>query len=197
MGVRFKILAWGLVTPFLFFSMDLAGASEGVTPPAFLKKVDQSSLYRETPWYKRILPGARVSRYEEVSVFERHPKLEGVHADLVKIIDIASREVDLIVFEGCRTLKKQKEYVKKGLSKTLNSRHLKCAAIDVVFKKKDGSVNWSWPQSIATIKYLRGIGSALGIKCLRDGSSWDKGMDVSGNKFRDGFHLESRHNCNP
>ena len=105
----------------------------------------------------------------EISVYERHPKIKGVHVDLVKIIDTAGRHVDLIVFEGCRTLAKQKEYVKKGLSKTMNSRHLKCAAVDVVFKHKDGKVNWSWEQSIATIKYLRGIGAALGIKCLRDG----------------------------
>ena len=39
-------------------------------------------------------------------------------SDLQEIIDVASRHVELIVFEGCRTLAKQKEYVKKGLSKT-------------------------------------------------------------------------------
>ena len=90
---------------------------------------------------------------------------------------------------------KQKEYVKKGLSKTMNSRHLKCAAVDVVFKHKDGKVSWSWEQAVATIKYLRGIGAALEIKCLRDGSSWDSGLDVSNTRFKDGFHIEKRKNC--
>ena len=38
-------------------------------------------------------------------------------------------------------------------------------------------------------------GKGLGIKCLRDGSSWDNGLDVSKTKFKDGFHLEKRANC--
>ena len=138
--------------------------------------------------------GANVS-LKEKDLFKRHPKLKGIHPDLQEIIDVASRHVELIVFEGCRTMAKQKEYVKKGLSKTLNSRHLKCAAVDVVFKHKDGKINWSWEQAVATIKYLRGIGAALGVKCLRDGSSWDNGLDVSKTKFKDGFHLEKRANC--
>ena len=138
--------------------------------------------------------GANVS-LQEKDLLIRHPKLKGVHPDLKEIIDVASHHVELIVFEGCRTLAKQKEYVKKGLSKTLNSRHLKCAAVDVVFKHKDGKINWSWEQSIVTIKYLRGIGAALGIKCLRDGSSWDNGLDISKTKFKDGFHLEKKENC--
>ena len=138
--------------------------------------------------------GANVS-LKEKDLLIRHPKLKGVHPDLQEIIDVASRHVELIVFEGCRTLAKQKEYVKKGLSKTLNSRHLKCAAVDVVFKHKDDKVNWSWEQAVATIKYLRGIGAALGVKCLRDGSSWNNGLDVSNTKFKDGFHLEKRVNC--
>ena len=131
----------------------------------------------------------------EKDLLKRHPKLKGVHSDLQEIIEVASRHVELIVFEDCRTLGKQKEYVKKGLSKTLNSRHLKFAAVDVVFKHKDGKVNWSWEQAVATIKYLRGIGAALGIKCLRDCSSWNNGLDISNTKFKDGFHLEKRANC--
>ena len=166
------------------------------TPPSFLSKTPTEKLYKSE--YKGGLFGTRFGAdvsMREISVHERHPKLRGVHADLIRIIDTASRHVDLIVFEGCRTLAKQKEYVKKGLSKTMNSRHLKCAAVDVVFKHKDGKVNWSWEQSIATIKYLRGIGAALGIKCLRDGPSWNNGLDVSKTKFKDGFHLEKRANC--
>ena len=171
------------------------------TPPSFLERTPTEKLYKAE--YKGGYFGSRFGAdvsMREVSVYERHPKLYGVHADLVKIIDTASRHVDLIVFEGCRTKAKQIQYVKEGKSKCdprkgCNARHLKCAAVDVVFKHKSGKVNWSWEQSIATIKYLRGIGAALGIKCLRDGSSWDKGLDVSKTKFRDGFHLEKRANC--
>ena len=130
--------------------------------------------------------GANIS-LQEKELLERHPRLKGVHPDLQEIIDVASRHVELIVFEGCRTLAKQKEYVKKGLTKTLNSRHLQCAAVDVVFKHKDGKVNWSWEQAVATIKYLRGIGAALEIKCLRDGSSWIEGLMSPRRNLRTGF----------
>ena len=65
----------------------------------------------------------------------------------------------------------------------------------VVVAKAQRTVNWNWEQSIATIKYLRGIGAALEIECLRDGSSWDNGLDVSKTKFKDGFHLEKKANC--
>lgn len=53
-------------------------------------------------------------------------KLEGVHPDLVKVVKraIELTTVDFKVGEGVRTLAKQKEYVRKGVSKTLRSRHI-------------------------------------------------------------------------
>lgn len=53
-------------------------------------------------------------------------KLKGVHPDLVYILKIAieSGIIDFSVSEGVRTIETQKEYVAKGVSKTLNSKHL-------------------------------------------------------------------------
>ena len=181
-------------------------------PPSFLQEVDKDTLSRKIPWYRRIFERS-FSDYEEIPVLERHKKLKGVHPDLVKIIDVASRRVELVVFEGVRTIEKQIEYVEKGKSwcdprgkgevskpkrnvrYNCRGRHLDGFAIDVVFKNAQGKVVWSREQAIATLKYLRGIGDALGIRCVFDGSSWSKGLDVSNNKMMDGFHLYKKKKC--
>jgi len=53
-------------------------------------------------------------------------KLEGVHPDLVKVVKkaIEVTTVDFGVTQGIRTLQQQKEYVRKGKSQTMNSKHL-------------------------------------------------------------------------
>jgi len=52
--------------------------------------------------------------------------LEGVHPVLVSVVKKAIQITtqDFTVIEGCRTLEKQREYVAKGASKTMNSYHL-------------------------------------------------------------------------
>ena len=53
-------------------------------------------------------------------------KLEGVHESLVNIVKEAIQvsKVDFGVICGTRTKSEQAELVKKGASKTMNSRHL-------------------------------------------------------------------------
>lgn len=60
-------------------------------------------------------------------------RLEGVHPDLVKVVKraIELTEVDFSVIEGVRTIETQREYVAKGVSKTMNSRHLTGHAVDL------------------------------------------------------------------
>ena len=52
--------------------------------------------------------------------------LNGVHPDLVKVVKRALEisDVDFTVVEGLSTLKKQKEYFNKGVSKTMKSKNL-------------------------------------------------------------------------
>ena len=54
-------------------------------------------------------------------------RLEGVHPKLVAVVKraIEITPVDFMVVEGLRTIEKQKEYVAKGVSKTMRSYHLK------------------------------------------------------------------------
>jgi peptidoglycan L-alanyl-D-glutamate endopeptidase CwlK len=73
-------------------------------------------------------------------------KLEGVHPDLVRVVRRALElsEVDFVVLEGLRSLARQKQLVKAGASKTMNSRHLTGHAVDLgAFVA--GSVRWDWP----------------------------------------------------
>jgi len=70
-------------------------------------------------------------------------KLAGVDEDLVAVVKraIEITEVDFGITEGIRTLDRQEELYKKGLSKTMKSKHLIGRAVDVV-AYVDGKVSW-------------------------------------------------------
>lgn len=59
--------------------------------------------------------------------------LEGVHKDLVAVVERAIQitKQDFVVIEGLRSLERQKELVKAGKSRTMNSRHLTGHAVDI------------------------------------------------------------------
>lgn len=69
--------------------------------------------------------------------------LKGVDKDLVAVVKraIEITEIDFGVTEGIRTLDRQEELFKKGLSKTMKSKHLIGRAVDVV-AYVDGKVSW-------------------------------------------------------
>lgn len=57
--------------------------------------------------------------------------LQGVHPDLVRVVELAAEKETFIVTEGLRNLDRQKRLVKAGKSWTLNSRHLTGHAVDL------------------------------------------------------------------
>lgn len=61
-------------------------------------------------------------------------ELKGIHPDLRKVVDRALQltEIDFIITDGLRTIEEQKEYVRKGASRTMRSRHLTGHAVDFV-----------------------------------------------------------------
>ena len=69
--------------------------------------------------------------------------LKGVDEDLVAVVKraIEITEIDFGVTEGIRTLDRQEELFKKGLSKTMKSKHLIGRAVDVV-AYVNGKVSW-------------------------------------------------------
>ncbi|MDQ0317824.1 peptidoglycan-binding protein [Amorphus orientalis] len=87
--------------------------------------------------------------------------LDGVHPDLVAVVERAARltPVPFRVFEGTRTIERQRAYVRRGVSKTMNSRHIPGAnghghAVDLVLAfdvdgdgDVDGADFWASPGS--------------------------------------------------
>lgn len=63
-----------------------------------------------------------------------HDRLFGVDQNLVKVVKraIELTTVDFGVIEGLRTIETQQAYVKAGKSKTLDSKHLKGHAVDLM-----------------------------------------------------------------
>ncbi|RSC37359.1 M15 family peptidase [Agrobacterium sp. FDAARGOS_525] len=114
-------------------------------------------------------------------------RLEGVHPDLVRIVQRAIQitEIDFVVTEGVRTLEKQKDMVARGASKTMNSRHLKAAngyshAVDLA-ALVGGSVVWDWPLYAKLAKAMKQAAKELGIP-LEWGGDWKS--------FKDGPHFQ-------
>lgn len=82
-------------------------------------------------------------------------ELKGIHPDLRKVTNRALElsPVDFIITDGLRTIEEQREYVRKGASRTLKSRHLTGHAVDFV-AFVNGKVTWE-------SKYMKQIAAAF------------------------------------
>jgi peptidoglycan L-alanyl-D-glutamate endopeptidase CwlK len=109
-------------------------------------------------------------------------RLDGVHADLVRVAMRAAElsEVDFIVTEGVRTMKRQRELVAAGASKTLKSRHLTGHALDFA-PVVGGEVTWKWPAFPVIADAFKRAAKELGVAIVW-GGDWTS--------FRDGPHIE-------
>lgn len=107
-------------------------------------------------------------------------RLKGVDADLVKVVKRAIQisKYDFMVVEGLRTKETQAEYVKKGVSKTMNSYHLTGHAVDLA-PIEGGAIDWN-----NTKKQFNSVADAmlqaakeLNVK-LTWGGNWTKLVDM-------------------
>lgn len=107
--------------------------------------------------------------------------LKGVHPDLVAVMHRALEltEVDFVVYEGLRTVTRQKELVKSGASKTMNSRHLTGHAVDIA--PYVGGVRFDWPLYHKLAPAVKLAAAELGV-ALVWGGDWAS--------FADGPHFE-------
>lgn len=79
-------------------------------------------------------------------------KLKGVDPKLVLVVMDAQQDfpaTGVKVLEGVRTIEKQRQYVARGASRTMKSRHLVQPdgyghAVDIV-PLENGKVSWKWP----------------------------------------------------
>ncbi|WP_100158948.1 M15 family metallopeptidase [Proteus columbae] len=109
--------------------------------------------------------------------------LNGVHQDLVQVVHqaLALSEYDFVVIEGLRSLARQKELMKEGKSKTLNSRHLTGHAVDIV-PLVNGAIPWQdWSAFESVSKAMKKAAYQLNVS-INWGGDW-----IS---FRDGPHYE-------
>ena len=112
--------------------------------------------------------------------------LKGVNTKLVNVLNQTIKHFDFSVIEGLRSLETQKEYIDKGVSKTMDSKHLVGRAVDIA----------PYPVDYDNIKrfiylggFILGVASQLGVK-LRWGMDWDMDTYVKDTKFIDAGHFE-------
>lgn len=118
-------------------------------------------------------------------------KLNTCHPDLQKVMHEVIKHVDCTIIYGIRTLEEQKQLVESGMSKTMNSKHLKQAdgyshAIDVA----PYPIDWNNKERfIYFAGFVQGIAKSLGVD-LRWGGDWDSDFDTKDHSFFDGPHFE-------
>lgn len=120
-------------------------------------------------------------------------RLQGVHPDLVKVVKLAiSRsDVDFTVIEGVRSREKQAENVRKGVSQTMNSRHLTGHAVDIA-PLVNGQIPWNDKSYFnKQAQLMLACAEELGI-AIRWGGDWNENGDWKDEKFYDGPHFELR-----
>lgn len=116
--------------------------------------------------------------------------LAGIHPDLRRVMDRALQDAPFafIVTEGLRTVARQKELVRIGASKTMNSRHITGHAVDLVpfvDVNADGKVSaeemYSWPLYHRLAPVVKAAAVKEGV-ALVWGGDW--------RSFKDGPHWE-------
>jgi len=89
-------------------------------------------------------------------------RLEGVHPDLVKVIEEAIKEspLDFSITEGLRTKERQQELFSAGKSQTMNSRHLTGKAVDIaVFV--NSKVTWEFDKYKTVADHIKSVAKSL------------------------------------
>lgn len=114
-------------------------------------------------------------------------RLKGVHPDLVKVVKraIELTEHDFSVIEGVRSVETQREYVAKGVSKTMNSRHITGHAVDLYPVGRPTP----WDKCQVVKDAVFNAARELGVS-IRWGGDWDMDGDSKDEKFYDGPHFE-------
>lgn len=106
-------------------------------------------------------------------------ELAGVHPRLVAVVEraIARSAQDFTVHDGLRTEAEQREYVRRGVSKTMNSMHRKQAdgfghAVDLV-PFINGQLRWEWRPIFHIAAAVHSAASEMGVPLVW-GGVWDR-----------------------
>ena len=115
-------------------------------------------------------------------------QLRGLDSGLINVLNQAIKHFDFTVIEGMRSLETQTQYVAKGASKTLESKHLDGKAVDIAPYPVDFDDE---ERFVYLGGFILGVASQLGVK-LRWGLDWDNDTYTRDTKFRDIGHFEIR-----
>lgn len=109
-------------------------------------------------------------------------KLEGVHTDLVRVMEkaIVDSPYDFGITEGLRTKERQLALVMAGASQTTNSRHITGHAVDIVVYCAN-SVSWKFFHYAEVAVHILDIAEQEGVEIIW-GGTWKT--------LRDGPHFE-------
>lgn len=99
-------------------------------------------------------------------------ELKGVHADLVAVVKHAIKITgqDFTVHDGLRTIEEQREYVRRGVSRTMRSKHLEGLAVDLV-PYINGKLRWELDACYDIALAVRTAAEELGVP-IRWGGPW-------------------------
>lgn len=100
-------------------------------------------------------------------------RLKGIKPSLHRVVEraIFLSDVDFMVVEGLRTKDKQAEYVKKGASQTMNSKHLTGDAVDIV-PYVNGKADWdNWDNIFKMTTAMQKAAQELGTP-IKWGGAW-------------------------
>lgn len=128
--------------------------------------------------------------------------LNGVNPLLINVLNRALEisPVDFGIIQGKRSIDEQRKNVAKGVSQTMNSRHLEeCPiddnvcygnAVDVLPSAIKPGMNWDLKYFTPVLKAIKQAGDELGVK-LRFGINWknDPSLPIE-TKFIDAPHVE-------
>lgn len=137
---------------------------------------------------------------------ESRNRLATCHPRLVTLFELVVQDFDCTILEGKRTRDQQAENVRRGVSKTMDSRHLDepvARAVDVApyplkWPKRPAADATpaellAWAKDLARYYlfagYVLGRAGNLGIP-LHWGGDWDRDWDVHENNFDDLVHFE-------
>lgn len=112
-------------------------------------------------------------------------ELQGVHPALTLVVRaaIVMSKQDFSVHDGLRTTAEQKEYVRRGVSKTMNSMHMKQPdgfghAVDLV-PFINGQLRWEWKPIFVIAAAVREAAVKQGLDLIW-GGVWDRPFNSLG-----------------
>jgi peptidoglycan LD-endopeptidase CwlK len=118
-------------------------------------------------------------------------RLQGVDEDIVRVIKraIELTPIDFTVLEGLRTKSRQAQLLKRGATRTMNSRHITGHAVDIA-PLVGGKIPWNdWDKFATVANSVFEAADELGV-LIQWGGDWDGDGDSKDETFLDGPHYQ-------